>query len=70
MNMTDRYLDSLLKLPAWIGFPIFYFSLVILMVLVVVSVYLLSVTISPWFILLPVALWAACAINWWIKNKD
>ena len=69
MNRIDRYLDSLLDLPTWIGFPIFYLSLAIPMVLVVVSIYLLVVTISPWFMLLPVAIWAACAINWWLKNK-
>ena len=69
MNKIDRYLDSLLDLPAWIGLPIFCSSLVILMVLVVVSIYLLSVTISPWFILLPVVIWAVCALTWWLKNK-
>ena len=69
MSKIDRYLDSLLDLPTWIGFPIFYLSLAIPMVLVVVSIYLLVVTISPWFLLAPVAIWAACAINWWLKNK-
>lgn len=69
MNKIDRYLDSLTDLPIWIGFPIFYLSLAIPMVLVVVSVYLLVVTISSWFMLLPVVIWVACAINWWIKNR-
>lgn len=70
MDMIYRYLDSLLKLPTWIGFPIFYMSIVAFLTLVVVSIYLLVVTVSPWFLLSPLVIWAACAINWWIKNKN
>ena len=70
MNKFDHYLDSLTELPTWIGFPIFYMSIIVPLFLAVLSIYLLVVTISPWFLLLPVAIWAACALNWWIKNKD
>lgn len=70
MNKFDRYLDSLVELPTWIGFPIFYMSIIVPLFLAGLSIYLLVVTISPWFLLLPVAIWAACALNWWIKNKD
>ena len=70
MNRIGRYLDSLLGLPTWIGFPIFYMSIVAFLTLAFVSVYLLVVTVSPWFLLSPLVIWAACAINWWIKNKD
>ena len=69
MNRIDRYLDSTLDLPTWIGFPIFFFSLFIPMVLAVFSIYLLVAAVSPWFLLAPVVIWAACAINWWLKNK-
>ena len=69
MNKFDRYLDSLTELPTWIGFPIFYMSIIVPLFLAVLSIYLLVVTISPWFLLLPVVIWAACAINWWLKNR-
>ena len=70
MNRIGRYLDSLLDLPTWIGFPIFYMSIVAFLTLAVVSIYLLVVTVSPWFLLSPLVIWAACAINWWIKNEN
>ena len=70
MNMIYRYIESLMDLPFWIGFPIYCFSLFIPMVLVVVSFYLLVVNNSLWFLLLPVVIWVACAISWWVKNKD
>ena len=65
MSRVHRYIDSLLDLPVWIGFPIFYMSIALLAIL---TVYAMVVT--PWLLLLPVALWSVCAINWWIKNKD
>ena len=69
MSKIDRYLDSLLNIPTWIGFPIFFFSLFIPMVLAVFIIFLLVATVSPWFLLAPVVIWAACAINWWLKSK-
>jgi hypothetical protein len=69
MNMISRYIDSLLDLPTWIGFPIFMVSVAIPLFCTIWVFIFLLLSISPWFILLPVALWAACAINWWIKNK-
>ena len=69
MNMFNRYIDSLLEFPTWIGFPIFFMSTVVPLLLVFFSVFLLAVFVSPWFILLPVVIWAACAINWWVKNR-
>ena len=69
MSKIDRYLDSLLNIPTWVGIPIFLFSLFTPMVLAVVSIYLLVAAVSPWFLLAPVVIWAACAINWWLKNK-
>lgn len=70
MNKINRYIDSLLDLPTWLGFPIFAVSIVAPITFVVCILYLLVVTVSPWFLLLPVVIWAACAINWWLKNKD
>ena len=69
MNKISHYIDSLLDLPPWIGFPIFFFSIAIPLLLVILFLSLLIVVVSPWFIFLPIAIWAACAINWWLKNK-
>ena len=70
MSKISRYLDSLLELPTWFGIPIFFVSTFVPLFLVIFSVYLLAVFVSPWFLLAPVVIWAACAINWLIKNKD
>ena len=70
MNKIYRYIDLLLELPDWVGFPIFYMSIAVPLLLAILTVYAMVVIVSPWLLLLPVALWAVCAINWWIKNKD
>lgn len=70
MNKINRYLDSLLDLPFWIGFPIFFLSVIVPLFFLILTVLLLMVKAPPWFLLLPVVIWAVCAINWWIKNKD
>lgn len=70
MNKIDRYLDSLVRLPTWLGFPIFAVSIIVPVMVVIIALYLMVVTVSPWFLLAPVVIWAACAINWWLKNKD
>ena len=69
MNKIDRYLDSLLDLPPWIGLPIFAASLVIPLFCTILVFIFLLLSVSPWFLFLPVIIWAACAINWWLKNK-
>ena len=69
MSKIDRYLDSLTELPPWIGFPIFCVSFIIPLFLTFLSILLLVLEVSPWFLLLPVVIWAACAINWWLKNR-
>ena len=70
MSKIDRYLDSLTELPTWIGFPIFYVSIIIIpLFLTFLSILLLVLAVSPWFLLTPVVIWAACAINWWLKNR-
>ena len=69
MNKFDRYLDSLMELPAWIGFPIFAASIIIPLFLTFLTILFLALAASPWFLLTPVVIWAACAINWWLKNR-
>ena len=69
MNKIDRYMDSLLGLPTWIGFPLFCVSIIIPLFLTFLSILLLVLAVSPWFLLTPVVIWAACAINWWLKNR-
>ena len=70
MSKIDRYLDSLLRLPIWIGFPIFYMSIAVPLLLAILTIYAMVVIVSPWLLLSPVAIWSVCAINWWLKNKD
>ena len=69
MNMIYRYIESLWRLPTWIGFPIFYMSIVASLLLVFFTIYTMMVIFTPWFLLSPVVIWAACALNWWLKNK-
>lgn len=69
MNMIYRYIESLMDLPFWIGFPIFFLSLIAPAMLASVSIYLLVVANSLWFLLAPVVIWAVCTVNWWLKNK-
>ena len=69
MNKFDRYLDSLMELPTWIGFPIFVASIIIPLSLTLLTILFLVLAASPWFLLTPVVIWAACAINWWLKNR-